>query len=135
MITSLSTHVQDTEITEGTMNGGFFVCSVEHNLLPVLQPFNGRNAKSFVVFYNEIVHYINSVPELIHGVKTLLCILPAYSLYHQKKFSTKWVARGTELCGLSSSIGRRCCNYSIGRLLITLQTAEFHQISGSSKCP
>ena len=80
VIAVLSTRgIEDIEITEGTVNGDLFVHFVEHTLLPILQPFDGRNARSIVVMDNASVHHVSKVAELIHGVGALLRFLPAYS--------------------------------------------------------
>jgi len=80
VITALSTRgIEDIEITEGTVDGDFFVHFVEHTLLPILQPFNGSNARSIVVLDNASVHHVSRVAELIHGVGALLRFLPAYN--------------------------------------------------------
>jgi len=79
-ITALSTRgIEDIKITEGTVDGDFFVHPFEHTLLPILEPFNGSNARSIVVLDNASVHYVSRVAELIHGVGALLRFLPAYS--------------------------------------------------------
>jgi len=84
VITALSTRgIEDIEITEGTVDGDFFVHFVEHTLLPILQPFNGSNARSIVVLDSASVHHVSRVAELIHGVGALLRFLPAYSLDFQ----------------------------------------------------
>ena len=61
------------------MDGDSFVHFVEHTLLPILQPFNGSNARSIIVLDNASVHHVSRVAELIHGVGALLRFLPAYS--------------------------------------------------------
>ena len=43
VIAAISTRgIEDIELTEGTVNGDLFVHFVEHSLLPILQPFDGR---------------------------------------------------------------------------------------------
>ena len=46
-ISILSTEgIEDTYITEGSVNGEVFLDFVETQLLPILSPFNGYNSKS-----------------------------------------------------------------------------------------
>ena len=78
-IAALSTcGIEDIELTEGTVDGDLFVHFVEHSLLPILQPFDGKNPRSIVVMDDASVHHVNQVAELIHGAGALLCFLPAY---------------------------------------------------------
>ena len=79
-ITALSTHgIEDIHLTEGTVNGNVFIYFVEHILLPILQPFNGSNARSIVIIDNASIHHVDRVASLINEASAILRFLPPYS--------------------------------------------------------
>ena len=79
-ITALSTRgIEDIHLTEGTVNGDVFIYFVEHILLPILQPFNGSNARSIVVMDNASIHHVDRVASLINEAGAILRFLPPYS--------------------------------------------------------
>ena len=50
--------VEDVFVTDKTVTGEIFQLFVEQSLIPVLQPFDGTNARSVVVMDNASVHHI-----------------------------------------------------------------------------
>ena len=77
----------DIEITEGTVDGDLFVHSVEHTLLPILQPFNGKNPRSIVVLDNASVHHMSRVAELIHSVGLSTSLQSRFSAIRRRNIS------------------------------------------------
>ena len=53
-------------LTDKTVTGEIFQQYVEQSLIPVLQPFDGTNARSVVVMDNASVHHVNMVEDRIH---------------------------------------------------------------------
>lgn len=79
-IMALSTcGIEDIHLTEGMMNSDVFIYFVEHNLLPILQPFNRSNARSIVVMDNASIHHLDRVVSLINEVGALVRFLAPYS--------------------------------------------------------
>ena len=56
--------IEDIDIIEGTTNGEAFTTSLEHSILPIMQPFNGTNPRSILVLDNASIHHVNKVIEL-----------------------------------------------------------------------
>ena len=52
---------------------------MRNHLLPIVQPFDGYNAKSVVVMDNASIHHIHSVVACINSVGALVRFLPPYS--------------------------------------------------------
>ena len=71
--------VEDVYLTERSVNGDGFMEFVRHCLLPILQPFNGQNAKSIVILDNASIHLREKILETVEGVGALLWFLPPYS--------------------------------------------------------
>ena len=69
----------DVKTLTGTTDGDSFYEFVNVNLLPHLQPFNGRNIHSVVIMDNCSVHHISEVTKAIRDVGSLLIFLPPYS--------------------------------------------------------
>lgn len=53
--------IEDVFITDGSVDGEFFLYYVRKQLLPKIQPFNGYNSKSVVVMDNAAIHHIDLV--------------------------------------------------------------------------
>jgi len=72
--------IHDVYITEGTVNGHRFADFVRTCLVPILNPFNGINARSVVVMDNASIHHVDKVTDLIETHDNArLCFLPPYS--------------------------------------------------------
>ena len=71
--------VQDVYITEGSIDGEKFAHFIRHTLLPLLQPFDGRNPHSVVVLDNASIHKVQEVIELFSFLGVIIKFLPAYS--------------------------------------------------------
>ena len=71
--------IEDVFVTEGTVNGDIFLQFVEQCLVPVLQPFNGSNARSIVKMDNASIHHVTEVVERIIDTGALVRFLPPYS--------------------------------------------------------
>ena len=65
--------------TDKTVNGDVFLQFVEECLVPVLQPFNGSNARSVVIKDNASVHHVARVVERIQQTGATICFLPPCS--------------------------------------------------------
>ena len=72
--------VEDVFITDESVDGEVFLFFVRNHLLPILQPFDGYNAKSVVVMDNASIHHVDSVVACINSVGALVHFLPPYSL-------------------------------------------------------
>ena len=66
-------------VTDKTVNGYVFLQFVEQCLAPVLQPFNGSNARSVVTMDNASIHHVATVVERIQQTGAIICFLPPYS--------------------------------------------------------
>jgi len=71
--------VEDVFVTDKTVTGEIFQQFVEQPLIPILQPFDGTNARSVVVMDNASVHHINTVEDRIHQMGAIVRFLPPYS--------------------------------------------------------
>ena len=71
--------VEDVFVTDKSVNGELFLQFVEHCLVPVLQPFNGSNARSVVIMDNASIHHATSVVQCIQQTGAILRFLPPYS--------------------------------------------------------
>ena len=58
------------------MNGEVFTHYIEHNILPIMQPFNGTNPRSILVLDNASV---SEVIELVNSIGAIVRFLPPYS--------------------------------------------------------
>ena len=72
--------MEDTYITEGSVNGETFLEFVHRSLIPILQPFDGNNRRSIVVMDTASIHHTQEVTDLITATGALLRFLPPYSL-------------------------------------------------------
>ena len=72
--------VEDVFITDESVDGEVFLFFVRNHLLPIVQSFDGYNAKSVVVMDNASIHHIDSVVAHINSVGALVRFLPPYSL-------------------------------------------------------
>ena len=71
--------IEDVFVTEKTVNGDLFLQFVEQCLVPVLQPFNGSNARSVVILDNASIHHVTKVVERIQQTGAIIRFLPTYS--------------------------------------------------------
>lgn len=79
-ISILSTEgVEDTYITEGTVNGEVFLDFVQKQLVPILSPFDGLSPRSVVILDNASIHHVDPVVSTILSTGALLRFLPPYS--------------------------------------------------------
>ena len=71
----LTTHgIEDVFVTDTTVNGDIFLQFVEQCLVPVLQPFNGSNARSVVIMDNASIHHVEKVIERIEQTGAIIRI-------------------------------------------------------------
>ena len=71
--------IEDVYIVEGSVNGAVFIQFIQRCLLNVIQPFNGSNHNSVVVFDNASIHHLSTVFDLITAAGALVSFLPPYS--------------------------------------------------------
>ena len=71
--------IEDVFITNKSVNGDLFLQFVEQILVPVLQPFNGSNARSVVVMDNASIHHVARVVDHISQTGAIIRFLPPYS--------------------------------------------------------
>ena len=71
--------MEDVYLVEGNVNGTIFLQFIHNCLFGVIQPFNGSNHRSVVVFDNASVHHLSTVIELISAADALIGFLPPYS--------------------------------------------------------
>ncbi len=71
--------IEDVFVTDKTVNGDIFLQFVEQCLVPVLQPFNGSNARSVVIMDNASIHHVGEVVERIQQTGAIIRFLPPYS--------------------------------------------------------
>ena len=50
--------VEDAYLVDGNVNGKIFLDFVQRCLLDVIQPFDGNNPRSVVVFDNASIHHL-----------------------------------------------------------------------------
>ena len=72
--------MEDVDTYEGTIDGDTFCDFIERCLVPILQPFNGTNARSVVVMDNASIHHVDDVVTTIQATGAILRFLPPYSL-------------------------------------------------------
>ena len=72
--------MEDVYIVEDSVNGTVFLQFIQRCLLNAIQPFNGSNPKSVVVFDNASIHHMSTVIDLITAAGALVRFLPPYSL-------------------------------------------------------
>ena len=66
-ISTLSTEgVEDTYITEGTVNDEVFQDFIQKQLVPILSPFDGHSPWSVVIIDNASIHHVDSVVTTIY---------------------------------------------------------------------
>ena len=56
-----------------------FLTFVQRSLLPIIQPFDGDNPRSIVVFDNAAIHHCQEALSLISAAGSLFLFLPPYS--------------------------------------------------------
>ena len=71
--------MEDVYIVEGNVNGAIFFQFIQRCLLDIIQPFDGSNPKSVVVFDNASIHHMSAVIDLITAAGALVRFLPPYS--------------------------------------------------------
>ena len=71
--------MEDVYIVEDNVNGAVFLQFIQRCLLNIIQPFNGSNPKSVVVFDNASIHHMSAVIDLITAAVALVRFLPPYS--------------------------------------------------------
>ena len=74
-----SSGVVASEIISSSVNGDAFFDFLRGNLLPMMQPFDGRSSHSILVMDNCSIHHISEVKELLKQAGVLLLFLPPYS--------------------------------------------------------
>ena len=79
-IAAMSTRgMEDVDIHEGNINGEIFSGFAARSLVPLLQPFDGKNSRSIVVMDNASIHHVEEVTTAIHNTGAILHYLPPYS--------------------------------------------------------
>ena len=63
-------------LVEGSVNGDTFLRFIQRCLLNIIQPFDGNNHRSIVVFENALIHHLETV---ISASGALVRFLPPYS--------------------------------------------------------
>ena len=71
--------MEDVDTYEGTIDGDTFCDFIDRCLVPILQPFNGTNARSVVVMDNASIHHVDDVVTTIQATGAILRFLPPYS--------------------------------------------------------
>lgn len=72
--------VQDVQFVEGSVNGDVFEGFLRTTLLPILNPFDGNNTSSVVIWDNAAIHHVERVTRLIETVaQAKVIFLPPYS--------------------------------------------------------
>ena len=71
--------VDDVFVTDVSVNGDIFLQFVEQCLIPVLQPFNGSNARSVVIMDNASIHHVAAVVDRINQAGSIVRFLPLCS--------------------------------------------------------
>ena len=71
--------MEDAYLVEGSVNGTIFLQFIHRCLLGIIQPFDGSNHRSVVVFDNASIHHLSTVVELISAAGALVRFLPPYS--------------------------------------------------------
>ena len=75
-----SRSIEDVDIYDGCINGEIFTNFIARSLVPILQPFVGKNPRSVVVMDNASIHHIEQVATLIQNTGAILRYLPPYNL-------------------------------------------------------
>ena len=71
--------IEDVYTTTDSVNGDKFLDFICQCLLPIIQPFDGKNPRSVVLMDNASIHHLEQVEEIITGVGARLHFLPPYS--------------------------------------------------------
>ena len=71
--------MEDVYLVEGSVNGDIFLRFIQRCLLSIIQPFDGNNPRSVVVFDNASIHHLETVADLITASGALARFLPPYS--------------------------------------------------------
>ena len=71
--------IEDTYITEGSVNGDIFWDFVQQQLLPILSPCDGHSPRSIIILDNASIHHVDPVVSAILFTGALLKFLPPYS--------------------------------------------------------
>ena len=79
-IAAMSTRgIEDVDIYQGNINGDIFTRFIAQSLVPILQPFDGKNSRSVVIMDNASIHHVKQVATLIQNTGAILRYLPPYS--------------------------------------------------------
>ena len=90
-ISILSTEgVEDTYITEGTVNDEVFHDFVQKQLLPILSPFDGHSPWSVVIMDNASMHHVDPVVTTIVSTSALLRFLPPLFTRYESNRAYLW---------------------------------------------
>ena len=68
--------MEDVYLVEGSVNGDIFLWFIQRCLLNIIQPFDGNNPRSVVVFDNASIHHLETVVALISASNALVRFLP-----------------------------------------------------------
>ena len=71
--------MEDFDTCDEAIAGDIFGNFIERCLVPILQPFNGSNARSVVVTNNAATYHVNTVINSIHNTGAIIRFLPPYS--------------------------------------------------------
>ena len=64
--------IEDVDIYDGCINGEIFTNFIARSLVPILQPFDGKNPRSVVVMGNASIHHVEQVATLIQNTGAIL---------------------------------------------------------------
>ena len=68
--------IEDTYITEGSVNGDIFMDFIQKQLVPILSPFDGHSPRSVVILDNASIHHVDTIIQAIISTGALLKFLP-----------------------------------------------------------
>ena len=71
--------IEDVYTTTDSVNGDKFEDFICQCLLPIIQPFDGKNTRSVVLMDNASIHHCERVEEIITSVGARLHFLPPYN--------------------------------------------------------
>ena len=71
--------IEDVDIYDGCINGEIFTNFIARSLVPIVQPFDGKNPGSAVVMDNASIYHVERVTTLIQNTGAILHYLPPYS--------------------------------------------------------
>ena len=64
--------IEDIDTYDGSINGSIFCDFITRCLVPIIQPFDGKNSRSVVVMDNASIHHVDTVVNTILPTGTLL---------------------------------------------------------------